>query len=75
MRLENGKVLLDSEEALGVKVLTGESVPDTGVTPGELKARIAQAYRERMNEEPGKVLLWNIARGVLEDLDRMASLN
>lgn len=75
MKLENGRVILESLEAQGFKYLTDETYPDMGVPPGELRERVSRVYAERMAQEPGKFFLWNLAKHMLEGLDRLAALN
>lgn len=75
MRLEDGRVILDEIEIKRVKALTGEVVPDTGMTPRELKTKIDTALASGRARSPGKDIYWDRAERSLKDINRFVALH
>lgn len=75
MRLQEGKVVLDEREHERIKVLTGEEVPDTGMTPRELKIKIDTALARGRARRPDKDMFWDLVERSLKDINRLVALH
>jgi len=75
MRLENGRVILEEIEIKRVEALTGEVVPEAGMTPRELKAKIDAALASGRARSPGKGYYWDRAERSLKDINRFVALH
>jgi len=74
MRLQDGKVIVDDLENQGIKLLTGEAVPETGMAPRELNDRILSGLAKGRAERPEHDLVWDIMEGMLSDINRLVAL-
>jgi hypothetical protein len=75
MRLEEGRVIVDEIENKRIKALTGDTVPDTGMTPRELKTKIDNALASGRKRSPGKDIFWDRAEKSLKDINRFVALH
>ena len=75
MRLENGRLILEEIEIKRVKALTGEEVPETGMTPRELKTKIDSALASGRARSPGKDYYWNRAERSLKGINWFVALH
>jgi len=71
MKLQDGNVMLDDAEKEGIEFLTGEVIPETGMAPGELKAKIAGALAKKRADRPDMNLVWDTMEGLLDDINRL----
>jgi hypothetical protein len=75
MRLQDGKVVADELDNKGIALLLGEALPETGMAPGELKAKITAALTRKRADQPDMDFMWDILDAMLKDIDRLAALN